>query len=85
MISSFVRAFISAFKARCELVPADELNRRHRVQEDHQQPLPDVSTVSECSNQGRESCEDRVNHSENRHRNPEAGHGDMIYSRWVST
>ena len=31
MISSFVRALISAFKARCELVPADELNRRHNV------------------------------------------------------
>ena len=31
MISSFVRALISAFKARCELVPADELNRRHSV------------------------------------------------------
>ena len=30
MILSFVRALISAFKARCELVPADELNRRHR-------------------------------------------------------
>ena len=30
MISSFVRALISAFKARRELVPADELNRRHR-------------------------------------------------------
>ena len=29
MISSFVRALISAFKARRELVPADELNRRH--------------------------------------------------------
>ena len=32
MISSFVRALISAFKARRELVPADELNRRHRGQ-----------------------------------------------------
>ena len=31
IISSFVRALISAFKARCELVPADELNRRHRL------------------------------------------------------
>ena len=31
MISSFVRALISAFKARCELVPADELNRRHNA------------------------------------------------------
>ena len=30
MISSFVRALISVFKARRELVPADELNRRHR-------------------------------------------------------
>ena len=39
-----------------------------------------VPTVSECSNQGREFCEDRVHHSESRHRNPEAGHGDMIYS-----
>ena len=29
MISSFVRALISAFKAHRELVPADELNRRH--------------------------------------------------------
>ena len=29
MISSLVPALISAFKARCELVPADELNRRH--------------------------------------------------------
>ena len=31
MILSFVRALISAFKARRELVPADELNRRHTV------------------------------------------------------
>ena len=30
MILSFVRALISAFKARRELVPADELNRRHK-------------------------------------------------------
>ena len=30
MIPSFVRALISAFKARRELVPADELPRRHR-------------------------------------------------------
>ena len=35
-----------------------------RVQEGHHQPLPDVSTVRECANQGRESYEDRVNHSE---------------------
>ena len=31
MILSFVRALISAFKARRELVPADELNRRHNL------------------------------------------------------
>ena len=31
MISSFIRALISAFKARRELVPADELNRRHTL------------------------------------------------------
>ena len=49
-----------------------------RVQEGHQQPLPDVSTVRECANQGRESYEDRVSHSEHRHRNPEDGHGDII-------
>ena len=29
MISSFVRALISALKTRRELVPADELNGRH--------------------------------------------------------
>ena len=54
-----------------------------RVQEDHQQPLPYVSTVHECANQGRESCEDRVNHSKHRHRNPEGGHGDIIGPRDV--
>ena len=36
-----------------------------RVKEDHQQPFPDASTVGECSNHGRESCEDRVDHSQN--------------------
>ena len=35
MISSFVRALISVFKARRELVPADELNRRHKLAEPH--------------------------------------------------
>ena len=38
-----------------------------RAQEDRQQPLPDVSTVCEGADQGRESCENRANHSENRH------------------
>ena len=39
MILSFVRALISAFKARRELVPADELNRRHSYP--IEQRLPD--------------------------------------------
>ena len=46
MISSFVRALISAFKARRQLVPADELNRRHRrlrtqeLQPERLHPIP---------------------------------------------
>ena len=49
-----------------------------RMQQDYQQPLPDVSTVRECAHQGREAGEERVHHREHRHRHPEAGHGDMI-------
>ena len=49
-----------------------------RVKEYQQQPLPHVSTVSESSNHGRQSCEDRMNHSQNQHQTPEAGHACRI-------
>ena len=53
-----------------------------RVQENQQQPLPDVPTVCECADQGRESYEGSVDHSKHRHRNSEAGHEPMIGLCW---
>lgn len=44
------------------------------MKEHQEQPFPDPSTVRECSNQGRKSCEQRVDHSQNRQQNPESGH-----------
>ena len=42
---------------------AEASRRRQRVQEDQEQPLPDVTAVRKCADQGRESYEDRLNHS----------------------
>ena len=56
----------------------EQSRRAKRVKQNHQQPLPDVSTVRECTDQGRESREERVNHGQDQHRNPESSHGGMI-------
>ena len=52
MISSFVRALISAFKARCELVPADELNRRHRFANKSETDIEHMVARSEAHDSG---------------------------------